>query len=103
MSETPAPREPRLNPGPTPTAGQSHRPSPTPSSGFRPCDQDSSCPEEGGALPPLTTGFQSPGLPSLGLPALPRVSPGLVPTQPHVSGDGWPAQWTCSATSCLFN
>lgn len=71
MSETPAPPEPRLDPGPTPKAGQSHCPSPTPSSGFRPCDQDSSCPEGGGALPPSDHGGSRvpASLPSVCLPS----------------------------------
>ena len=94
MSETPAPPEPRLDPGPTPKAGQSHRPSPNPSSGFRPCDQDSSCPEGRGCTPLSDHGGYrvQASLPSVCLPS-PGSLQDLVPTQPHLlgfSGDGWP-------------
>lgn len=88
MSETPAPPEPRLDPGPTPKAGQSHRPSPNPSSGFRPCDQDSSCPEGRGCTPLSDHGGYGvqASLPSVCLPS-PGSLQDLVPTQPRAYWD----------------
>lgn len=63
MSETPGPPEPRLDPGPTPKAGQSHRPSPTRAPVSDPVTRTAAAQKGGGALPTLTTGATESGPP----------------------------------------